>query len=89
MIEEGERETSIHQYDKESARRQIEQLKNFKAERDNRQVTEHLDSVRQAALANENVIPYLIEAAKSYATIGEMNKALQDSLGKWREPAIF
>ena len=44
--------------------------------------------LHQAAEEGKNVMPYLIEAAKAYASIGEMTKTLKGVVGEWKEPKI-
>ena len=56
-------------------KKQVERLKKLKGERDNQQVQRVLDRVRHVARSDENLMPVLIEAVKSYATVGEISDA--------------
>ena len=47
------------------------------------EVREALREVRQAAENGENLVPSLIEAARVYATVGEMCDALRDVYGEY------
>jgi len=48
-----------------------------------------LDALRKAAAGTANTMPPLIEAARAYATIGEMCDALRDVWGEYEEvPSI-
>ncbi len=40
------------------------------------------------AKSDENLMPVLIEAVKTYATVGEITDALRDVFGEYREPTI-
>ena len=62
---------------------QVERLKARKAERDPERVKERLNRVRRAASANENVMPYLIEAARERCSVGELTDALADVFGRY------
>lgn len=64
-------------------RKQVERLKARKAERDPERVKERLNRVRQAASANENVMPHLIEAARERCSVGELTNALADVFGRY------
>jgi methylmalonyl-CoA mutase (EC 5.4.99.2) len=61
----------------------------LKRERDNEKVTRALSKVRQVARSNENIMPVLVEAVKTYATVGEITDVLRDVFGEYREPTII
>ena len=46
-----------------------------------------LDEVRQVAQSEENIMPVLIEAVKTYATVGEISDILRDVFGEHKEPS--
>jgi len=52
-------------------------------------VGEVLNRVRDVARGSENIMPVLIEAVKTYATVGEISDALRDVFGEYREPNIL
>ena len=82
-------EVELHEYDDQWSLLQIERLKALKKERDNKAVTENLKSLEKAANNQKNVMPYLIECCKGYATLGEMANIFRDVFGEYREPGIF
>ena len=61
----------------------------LKQERDNQKVSDILARVRDVARGSDNIMPILIEAAKTYATVGEISDALRDIFGEYREPSIL
>jgi methylmalonyl-CoA mutase N-terminal domain/subunit len=73
----------------EVERKQIESLKRLREERDSIAVSHALERVRSAAGSDENVMPVIIEAAKAYATVGEISDALRAVFGEYREPSIL
>jgi methylmalonyl-CoA mutase N-terminal domain/subunit len=75
--------------DPEVQRRQIERLKKVKAERDNKAVKENLGWIRSCCENNENVMPAVFEAVKSYATIGEIMGTFKQVYGTYRKPIII
>lgn len=66
--------------------RQINRLQALRHERDNRQVTAALAALRQAAAGNENTMPYILDAVRAYATLGEITDVFRDVFGTYQEP---
>lgn len=85
--EEGEVE--LHKYDPQTAEEQIKALREVKRTRDNRHVLRCLKDLEVAARQGKNVMPYLVEAVKAYATVGEMTKVFKEVFGEFQEPSIF
>jgi methylmalonyl-CoA mutase N-terminal domain/subunit len=68
-------------------RAQIERLRQVRAGRDSKMVTEHLQKLEQAARGLENLIPLILAAADAYATLGEISDRLRSVFGEYREAA--
>jgi methylmalonyl-CoA mutase N-terminal domain/subunit len=66
--------------------RQIRRVQELRASRDQRRWQDALDRLRKAAAGRGNLIPPLLEAVYSYATVGEMCNALKDVFGEYEEP---
>ena len=87
---EGEEmEVDLHEYHQESVEEQIRCLREVKRERDNRKVVQFLKDLEKAARDERNVMPYLLESCKAYATVGEMTKVFKEVYGEFKEPSIF
>jgi methylmalonyl-CoA mutase N-terminal domain/subunit len=71
------------QIDDTVERGQVTRLKERKAKRDNNAVRKHLDDVRRIAATKENLMPVLIDAARSRCTVGEVMNALADVFGRY------
>ncbi len=70
--------------------KQIERLKKLRSERDSKKVEEVLDRLRNAAeTEDENLMPYIIEAHRHLATLGEVTDVLREVWGEYRAPLIF
>jgi methylmalonyl-CoA mutase N-terminal domain/subunit len=82
-------EVELHEYNEEWARIQIKRLKELKKDRDNKTVKNSLKALEKAAREEKNVMPYLLECCKSYATVGEMSNVFRDVFGEFVEPSIF
>jgi methylmalonyl-CoA mutase N-terminal domain/subunit len=74
--------------DREGERRQIERLKRVRRERDNRVVRERLAALERAARGSENLMPYILDAVREYATLGEICGVFREVFGEYREPVI-
>lgn len=89
QTEEQERPLIIHQADEQAALRQIERTREVKKMRDGGAVKKALDELCRAAEKNVNLMPYFMEAVKSYATVGEITAALKKVFGEYCEPVNF
>lgn len=65
--------------------RQIARLEKMKAARDNEAVKAALEKLREAARGTENLMPYLIDAVKTYATLGEICGVLREEFGEYKQ----
>ena len=57
--------------------------------RDGKAVTSALGALRQACKDRKNVMPPLIEAVKTYATVGEISDVMREVFATYAEPAVF
>jgi methylmalonyl-CoA mutase N-terminal domain/subunit len=78
----------ILQIDDSVARSQAERLRKLRAERSGDEVRRRLAALRKAAEGTENLMPYIYEAVKAYATLGEVCDAMRDVFGTYEETAI-
>ncbi|MFD1587114.1 methylmalonyl-CoA mutase [Halorientalis brevis] len=81
---EEEEDVDIEEVDEELEQQQIDSLDSLRAERDDEAVEAKLEAVREAARGDENLMPYLIDAVKVYATTGEICNAMRDVFGEYR-----
>ena len=68
--------------DREGERRHLERLHRTRDTRDEAAVDRALSDLKRAALGSENLMPYLLTAARAYATLGETTNALRETLGE-------
>jgi methylmalonyl-CoA mutase N-terminal domain/subunit len=87
-VEEEPLTIPILQMDPEGERRQIERLRKLREERDNERVGGALAALREAALGTENLMPYILDAVRVYATLQEITDVLRDVFGVYQEPAF-
>ncbi|MBZ0274681.1 MAG: methylmalonyl-CoA mutase, partial [Anaerolineae bacterium] len=78
----------ILQMDPNGFERQAARLANLRLERDNEKTQQALNALRQACEGTENTMPHIIEAAKAYATLGEITDVMRQVFGLYQEPAF-
>lgn len=82
--------TEVFRVNPEIRERVILRLNKYRKERDNMKVRDSLDKLRKAAEKdNENLFPFMIDAIKSGATVGETSGILREVWGEYKEPSIF
>ncbi|MGB4751934.1 MAG: methylmalonyl-CoA mutase family protein, partial [Fervidobacterium sp.] len=79
----------ILKVDPELEKKQVERLKKLKERRDNEKVRKSLQKIKEVASTQENLFPYVLEAVKAYATVGEISNALRDVFGEYTETVII
>jgi methylmalonyl-CoA mutase N-terminal domain/subunit len=86
-VEEEEKHVDIEDVSEEQERRQIEHLEEVREQRDAEAVEASLASLEDAARSDENLMPYIIDAVKAYATTGEICDAMRDVFGEYQPGA--
>ncbi len=76
----------ILEMDPEGYSRQLSRLEQLRNSRDSAYVGQTLDRLRTACLGRENTMPYIIDAVKAYATLGEIVSVMKEVFGIYREP---
>jgi len=85
---EEEEDVDIEEVDESLEAQQQETLAAVRDDRDDEAVEAKLDAVREAARGDENLMPYLIDAVKVYATTGEICDAMRDVFGEYQGGGI-
>ena len=81
--------TPLLKIDDKVEEEQIKILQNVRDQRNNGQVREKLEKLKQAAKGTENLMPYIMDAIREYASIGEVMATLKEVFGEYREDSIF
>jgi methylmalonyl-CoA mutase N-terminal domain/subunit len=84
QVEDEEPTEDIETVSDEEVAKQIDRLETLRAERDDEAVEAKLEALREACETGENVMPYIVEAVKAYATTGEVADAMRDVFGEHR-----
>ena len=65
---------------------QSDRLKKLRESRDSGAVGQSLDRLRIASQGTENTMPYILDAVRAYATLGEIIDVMRDVFGTYEEP---
>lgn len=82
-------EMDLLKIDPQVEKEQVAQVQKLRRERDNLKVNETLDALRQAFQGSENVIPYILDCVRAYATEGEIIQVGREVFGEYREKPVF
>jgi methylmalonyl-CoA mutase N-terminal domain/subunit len=89
-VESEEKPINILRIPGEAQERQIKRLNEVKATRDGKRVAETLERLRKAMEdPDKNIMPFLIDAVESYATLEEISNVGREVYGGWKEPIII
>jgi len=83
FITENDEEHTLFRIDNEVRERQIQKLNKLKKKRDNEKVKNCLNLIKEKAATKENLLPFILDAVESYATIGEISNVLREVWGEY------
>ncbi len=89
VTEESELTIPLLRVGEEADREQRARMQRMRAARDGDLVARRLDALRTAARGTENLMPYILDCARSYCTLFEIRRAMEDVFGAYREPVFF
>ena len=83
-----EQPLEVLQIDESVAAQQAGALKKLRAERSSDEVRRRLEALQKAAEGKDNLMPFIFDAVKVYATLGEICDAMRAVFGTYEETAI-
>ena len=89
FVHDEDTNIEIMKTDPESEIRQVEKVRRVRKERNNDRVEKALGELRKSADRNDNLVPPILEAVKSYVTIGEICDVLRDVYGEHDQPSCY
>jgi methylmalonyl-CoA mutase N-terminal domain/subunit len=89
FTEQQEQPIELLQIDETSEKKQVERLREVKTRRSQGDVDRALNALRTAAEGTANTMPYILDAVRAYATVGEMCAALKDVFGGYTETSVL
>jgi methylmalonyl-CoA mutase N-terminal domain/subunit len=88
-VEDEPYQIPILEMDPQGEQRQIARLERLRQKRDNERVGETLVALRDAARGTDNLMPFILDAVRAYATLQEITDVFRDEFGVYQEPAII
>ena len=64
-------------------------IKKLRASRDNKKLEKALSAMKSAADTDENLMPYIVDSAKAFATTGEISNTFREVFGEYRPKEVF
>ena len=68
---------------------QKKKIQDVKAKRNNAAVTEKLEALRKACEGTENVMPFILDAVREYATLGEICGVMREVFGEYEQSVLL
>ncbi|MGD9504514.1 MAG: methylmalonyl-CoA mutase [Syntrophobacteraceae bacterium] len=87
--EDGAGDESFFEVNEEVEEIQKAKVQRLKERRDNALVAQALEQLEAAIDRGENLMPHIIAAARSYATIGEISKVMRGKWGEYKAPTYI
>src|SRR5262249_8821236 len=84
-FESEEQAIELLQIDETSAQHQEQKLAALRRRRNQTEVRNTLDALQRAAEGKVNTMPFLLDAVRAYATLGEVCDALRTVFGTYQE----
>jgi len=79
----------IQRIDEDLERKQVERLHALRLRRDKASWQTALGRVKDHARSGENLMPAILEAVESYATVGEIAAAMREVFGEYQESVVI
>jgi methylmalonyl-CoA mutase N-terminal domain/subunit len=89
FVEQNEPPIELLHIGESSQQHQLEKLADLKARRSNEKVAASLDALKRAAEGRDNTMPYILDAVRSYATLGEICDAFREVFGTYTETSVL
>ena len=89
FVDENDNPGELLKLNKKIQSNQIEFLNKVRAQRNGEEVNQKISALKEAADTDANLIPFIINAVKSYASIGEICNTLRQVFGEYKERVVI
>src|SRR5438445_434278 len=72
-----------------SFKAQVDRLRKLRRTRDAKKHARALDRLRKACEADDNTMPFILDAVRAKATLGEICDVMREVFGVWEEPLLY
>lgn len=81
--------TGLLKVDPSVGERQAQKIAELKAKRDNALVEKRLADLRAACNTDENLMPFILDAVRAYATLGEICNVMREEFGEYKQTVLL
>jgi len=74
---------------KEAFERQVRRLQRLRKERNPKKHAKALNALRKACEGDANTMPFILDAVRAEATLGEVCNVMREVFGVWEEPLLY
>ncbi len=89
FIDEVEGKQKLLRIDDSVEIQQRKAMKKLKETRNKKKVEQALSAMKNAAETDKNLMPFIIDSVKAYATTGEISNTFRDVFGEYRPKEVF
>jgi len=86
---DAETPVPLQRIDEALEKKQVERIRALRARRDAKPWSESLNKIEDAARSGQNLMPHIIHAVESYATVGEISDTLRKVFGEYKEAVVI
>ncbi|WP_435064753.1 acyl-CoA mutase large subunit family protein [Halobaculum sp. EA56] len=83
-VEDEEAHVDLEEVSEEEEQAQIDRVQALREDRDSEAVEDALAALRDACRGDANVMPYIVDAVKAYATVGEICDVMREEFGEYK-----
>jgi methylmalonyl-CoA mutase N-terminal domain/subunit len=87
--EDKEPRPDLLRIDESVGEKQKKAIKKIRSERDNKKVEYALSKMQSAAEKGQNLMPFILDSVRSYATTGEISNTFRQVFGEYRPREVF
>jgi methylmalonyl-CoA mutase N-terminal domain/subunit len=85
----NEQPTAIFSVDRRLVDHQLKRLARHRSERDAAKVSTSLAQLKSACQGDANLMPFILDAVRAYATLGEICGTMRDVFGEYQAPTVI
>ena len=89
FVDEVEAKQKLLRIDDSLGAKQEKAIKALRKSRDNKKTNTALSKLQAAAETDKNIMPFILDSVKTYATTGEISNTLREVFGEYRPKEIF
>jgi methylmalonyl-CoA mutase N-terminal domain/subunit len=89
FAQDTENAVPLQHIDESLELKQVERVRALRSRRDHGPWKEAVDAIRNSARSDENLMPKILAAVESYATVGEISDAMRNVFGEYQETVVI